>query len=58
MGPAISDYNMRLILLSGIQLSGGHCNYILEHVGYVYLFFVTLEYFLVNGPQKTRLVGP
>ncbi len=25
MGPAISDYNMRLILLSVIQLSGGHC---------------------------------
>jgi len=25
MGPALSDYNMRLILLSVIQLSGGHC---------------------------------
>ncbi len=24
-GPAISDYNKRLILLSVIQLSGGHC---------------------------------
>jgi len=24
--PAISDYNMRLILLSVIQLSGGHCS--------------------------------
>ncbi len=25
MGPALSDYNMWLILLSVIQLSGGHC---------------------------------
>jgi len=25
MGSAISDYNMRLILLTVIQLSGGHC---------------------------------
>jgi hypothetical protein len=25
MGPAIFDYNMRLILLSVIRLSGGHC---------------------------------
>ncbi len=25
MGPAISDHNMWLILLSVIQLSGGHC---------------------------------
>ena len=25
LGPAKSDYNMRLILLSVIQLSGGHC---------------------------------
>ncbi len=25
MGSAISDYKMRLILLSMIQLSGGHC---------------------------------
>jgi len=25
MGPALSDYNMRLIQLSVIQLSGGHC---------------------------------
>jgi len=25
MGPAMSDYNMWLILLSVIQLSGGHC---------------------------------
>jgi hypothetical protein len=24
-GPAMSDYNKRLILLSVIQLSGGHC---------------------------------
>jgi len=32
MGPAISDYNMRLILLSVIQLSGGHCiRYLLKH---------------------------
>ncbi len=28
MGPVISDYNTRLILLSVIQLSGGHCNLI------------------------------
>ena len=26
MGPAISDYNKRLIQLFVIQLSGGHCN--------------------------------
>jgi len=25
MGPALFDYNMRLIQLSVIQLSGGHC---------------------------------
>jgi len=25
MGPTISDYNMRLISLTVIQLSGGHC---------------------------------
>ena len=25
MGPAVSDYNKRLIILSVIQLSGGHC---------------------------------
>ena len=25
MGPAMSDYNMRLILSSVIQLSGGYC---------------------------------
>ena len=25
IGPVISDYNKRLILLSVIQLSGGHC---------------------------------
>jgi hypothetical protein len=25
MGPAISDYNKRLILLTVIQLSDGHC---------------------------------
>jgi len=25
MGPTLSDYNMQLILLSVIQLSGGHC---------------------------------
>jgi len=27
MGPAISDNNVRLILLSVIQLSGGRCNF-------------------------------
>ena len=26
MGPVIFDYNKRLILLSVIQLSGGHCS--------------------------------
>jgi len=30
MGPAISDYNMRLILLSVIQLSVGHCSYLIK----------------------------
>ncbi len=29
-GPAISDYNKRLIQLSVIQLSGGHCMYFLH----------------------------
>ena len=28
MGPVISDYNKRLILLSVIQISGGHCSFI------------------------------
>jgi hypothetical protein len=27
MGPVVSDYNKRLILLSVIQLSGGHCKW-------------------------------
>jgi len=30
MGPAISDYYMWLILLSVIQLSGGHCAAIVD----------------------------
>ncbi len=29
-GPAISDYNKRLILLTVIQLSGGHCTYMVS----------------------------
>ncbi len=44
MGPAISDYNMRLILLSVIQISSGHCildhkigKYIFEIAGFVQL---------------------
>ncbi len=31
-GPAISDYNNRLILLSVIQLSSGHCNLKIEEL--------------------------
>jgi hypothetical protein len=27
IGPALSDYNMRLIILSVIQLSGRHCSF-------------------------------
>jgi len=33
MGPAMSDYNMQLILLSVIQLSGGHCCIISPNLG-------------------------
>ncbi len=32
MGPALFDYNMRLIQLSVIQLRGGHCNENAENV--------------------------
>ena len=32
MGPVVSDYNKRLILLSAIQLSGGHCKSIFSKI--------------------------
>jgi hypothetical protein len=39
MGPALFDFNMRLIQLSVIQLSGGHCTCIFSFIKNTQAFY-------------------
>jgi len=48
MGPDLSDYNMQLIILSVIQLSGGHCIEYLTSYTKVGYYFSLLNHRLMT----------
>ncbi len=53
-GPAISDYNKRLILLSVIQLSGGDCTvFEMKFKQIIHLFgFLDKKQFIISSKPK------